>query len=172
MDETDAPERAEGPTAARDGAENASSNGNGNGKSIADQAAEEVPVPEPQPLGGQGTLPIPGGKGRKHVEMLVVINQGETKGAGQIDVEGEQLLIVRAEYANADTRPVRDGERRVTGWKYVQKLRPTWVETFDDYLEANGLKIVRVDEPGEAIDPENLVNIEELRRERKDAIGG
>lgn len=162
-----------------DGADEAkaATNGKPETASVADQAAEEVPVPEPIALGGlegKGQLPIPGiGKSRRKlpVEVQVSIMAAGTKGAGQLDPEAEQLLVIRGAYQGATTRPVKDGEGRVTGWKYVQQVRPTWIESMDDYLAANGLKIVRADDPGDALDPSDLTNIEEIRRERQEALG-
>lgn len=150
---------------ARDGADN------GNGKSIADQAAAEPPVPEiePKPLGPGGTVPMPKMPGRKQppTNIMVKITEAKCEGAGQLDEESEVLLVVRGKYKKSTTEPKFDGEGRVTSRDYTQTVRPTWTEDFDAFLAANGLKLVRVDEDGDAVSPGDLVNIEELRRERE-----
>lgn len=150
----------------RDGAENGSG-------SIADRAdAEELPIPESKPLGekgGQIALPGTPAQRKKPVEIVVELGSGHTKGAGPMDVDEEQLLIVRAEYKEGVPRPKRDSDRQIIGWKYIHKLRPTWVESLDDFLAANGMKIVRVDEEGEAVDTSSLTDIEAIRREQEGA---
>lgn len=161
------PDKAEGQKAARDGAPNG--NGNGGG-SIADQAQEPpVPTIEPKPLGPGGTVPMPKMPGRKQppTNIKVVVTQAAVPGAGQLDEEAEVLLVVRAKYFDANTRPKFDGEGRVISRDYVQKVKPTWAEDFDTFLAANGLKLVRIDEEGDAVNPSDLVNIEELRAERE-----
>lgn len=168
MAEKQPPEGHEGEPKARDGEENGKGK---NGKSIADRAKEiEAALPEPAPLGDpRGTIPLPVGStpsAKKNVEVVVELTKAHAPGAGQLDINAEHLLIVRAEYLKGIPTPKRDGEKRVIGFKYVQQLRPTWVEGLDDYLRLNGLKIVRSDEDGDAVDPENLVNIEELRGAR------
>lgn len=163
----DSPEPPEGPTKAHDGAEN------GNGGSIADQATEP-PVPEvaPTPLGPGGTVPMPKMPGRKQppTNIKVKVTEAECEGAGQLDEESEVLLVVRARYSKATTKPKFDGEGRVTSRDYVQTVKPTWTEDFDAFLAKNGLKLVRADEEGDAVDPSDLVNIEELRTQREDAL--
>jgi len=145
-------------------------------KKVREQKELEDAMPEPKPMGDpSGTIPLPVGStpsAKRNVEVVVELTKAHSRGAGQLDINKEHLLIVRAEYLKGTPVPKRDGDKRVTGFKYVQQLRPTWTESLDDYLEANGLKIVRVDEEGEAISPENLVNIEELRgaREGKGAL--
>lgn len=166
------PEPHEGKPKAKDGEEN------GNGKSIADRAKEiEAALPEAAPLGDpRGTIPLPVGaqpSAKKNVEVVVELTKAHAPGAGQLDINAEHLLIVRAQYLKGIPTPKRDGEQRVIGFKYVQQLRPTWIESLDDYLRLNGLKIVRLDEDGEAVPAENLVNIEDLRAAagKDDAIG-
>lgn len=165
------PESHEGEPKARDGAE--SGNGNGNGESIAKQA-EQPPVPEvaPQPLGPGGTVPMPKMPGRRQppTNIMVKITEAKCEGAGQLDEESEVLLVVRGKYKKATTEPKFDGEGRVTSRDYTQTVRPTWTEDFDAFLSANGLKLVRVDEEGEPVNPGDLVNIEELRAGKEDAI--
>lgn len=135
----------------------------------AEKKAEELEaaLPEPQPMGDpKGTIPLPVGspvQAKRNVEVVVELTKTHMPGAGQLDINKEHLLIVRAAYLKGTPIPKRDGEGQVTGYKYVQQLRPSWTEDLDDYLRLNGLKIVRVDEEGQAIDPENLVNIEDLR---------
>ena len=166
---SDGPEKAENgeEKKARDGR----TNGNGGG-SIAEQAANsEPPVPEvsPTPLGSKQP-PIPGlagGRKKPPVKTRIIITAAAAEARGQVDVEGEQLLISRVRYFKATTTPKFDGEGRVTSFDYDQTFKPTWTEGLDDFLAANGLKLVRVDEPGESVDPDDLVNVEELRRERE-----
>lgn len=146
-------------------------NGNGGG-SIAERAEEEkeLPIPESKPLGEKGgQIPLPGtpAQKRKPVEIVVELGSSHTPGAGQLDVDGEHLLIVRAEYKEGVPRAKRDSDREIIGWKYIQKLRPTWVESLDAFLAANGMKIVRVDDEGEALSAEALTNIEQIRRDRE-----
>lgn len=144
-------------------------NGNG-GSSIAERAeAKEPPIPESKPLGEKGgQIPLPGtpAQRRKPVEFVVELGSGHTPGAGQLDVDAEHLLIVRCEWKEGVPRPKRNSDREITGWKYIQKLRQTWVESLDDFLDSNGMKIVRKDEPGEPITTDSLLNVEEIRRER------
>lgn len=144
---------------------------NGNGGSIAERAeAKEAPIPESKPLGEKGgQIPLPGtpAQRRKPVEFVVELGSGHTPGAGQLDVDAEHLLIVRCEWKEGVPRPKRNSDREITGWKYIQKLRQTWVESLDDFLDSNGMKIVRKDEPGEAITTDSLLNVEEIRRERE-----
>jgi hypothetical protein len=148
----------------RDGKEN------GNGGSIADRA-EDPPVPEvtPQPLGPSGTIPMPKMPGRKQppTRIMVKVTEAKCEGAGQLDEEAEILLIVRGKYKKATTEPQFDGDGRVTSRDYVQMVRPTWVEDFDVFLAANGLKVVPLDEAGEAVETSSLLNIEERRVERQ-----
>jgi len=170
-DETQPPENEGRKTAMRDGGPN----GDGNGTSIADRAAEvEDALPEPAPIGDKrGTIPLPVGStpsAKKNVEVVVELTKAHTKGAGQLDINVDHLFLVRGEYLKGIPQPKRDGERNVVGFKYVQQVRPTWVETLDDYLRLNGLKIVRADEEGDAVDPSTLVNIEEQRKEKQDAL--
>jgi len=150
----------------RDGAENA----NGNGGSIADRA-EAPPVPEvqPNPLGPGGTVPMPGLPGRRKppVTNKVVITQAACPGAGQLNPEEEQLLVVRAGYLKAVTTPHHDGEGRVKSFDYIQMCKPTWTEDLPTFLAANGYKLVRADGPGEAVELSTVVNIEEIRAERE-----
>jgi hypothetical protein len=165
----------QGPDKAEDGDEkkvrDGGTNGNG-GSSIADQAAAaDPPVPEvsPTPLGSKQP-PIPGlagGRKKPPVKTRIIITAAAADARGQVDVEGEQLLIVRARYFKATTTPKFDGEGRVQSFDYDQTFKPTWTEGLDDFLAANGLKMVRVDEEGDAVDPTDLVNVEELRRERE-----
>jgi hypothetical protein len=161
------PDPHEGEAKAHDGAEN------GNGGSIADQA-DTPPVPEimPKPLGPGGTVPMPKMPGRKQppTNIMVKITEAKCEGAGQLDEESEVLLVVRGKYKKATTEPKFDGEGRVTSRDYTQMVRPTWAEDFDAFLDANGLKLVRKDEEGDAVNPGDLVNIEELRREKEDAL--
>lgn len=141
------------------------------GGSIAERAEEkELPIPESKPLGEKGgQIPLPGtpAQKRKPVEIVVELGSSHTPGAGQLDVDGEHLLIVRAEYKEGVPRAKRDSDREIIGWKYIQKLRPTWVESLDAFLAANGMKIVRVDDEGEALSAEALTNIEQIRRDRE-----
>lgn len=156
----------EGGTTHTDG----EANGDGGG-SIAERAeAPELPIPESKPLGEKrGQIPLPGtpAQRRKPVEIVVELGSSHTPGAGQLDVDEEHLLIVRAEYKEGIPRAKRDSDREIIGWKYIQKLRPTWVESLDAFLAANGMKIVRVDDEGEALSAEALTNIEQIRRDRE-----
>lgn len=150
--------------------------GESNGGSIADRAAElEAALPEPAPLGDKrGTIPLPVGavpSAKKNVEVVVELTKTHSPGAGQLDINEEHLLLVRAQYLKGIPTPKRDGEKRVIGFKYVQQLRPTWVESLEDYLQLNGLKIVRVDEEGDALPIGSLANIEELRLAQKKKEG-
>lgn len=167
MAEQQPPDGHEGKPAARDGAEN----GNGGG-SVADQA-EAPPVPEvvPNPLGPGGTVPMPGlGRSRKPpVTNKVVVTSAACPGAGQLNPEEEQLLVVRASYLKATTTPRFDGEGRVKEFDYVQVCKPTWTEDLATFLAANGYKIVRADDKGEPIELGSVVNIEELRAAREGA---
>lgn len=164
-------EHPEGGAKATDGAENG---GNG-GQSIASQA-ETPPVPEiePKPLGPGGTVPMPKMPGRKQppTNIKVKVTEAECSGAGQLDEEAEVLLVIRARYSHSTTKPKFDGEQRVISRDYVQTVKPTWTEDFDAFLAANGLKLVRVDEDGDAVDPGDLVQIEKLRagKEMEDAL--
>jgi hypothetical protein len=156
--------------AVRDGEET----GNGNGSSIADRAEEELPIPESKPLGEKGgQIPLPGtpAQKRKPVEIVVQLSAHHMPGAGQLAVDEEHLLITRAEYVEGIPRAKRDGERQIIGWKYIQKLRSTWTETLADFLDRNGLKIVKKDEEGASVDPRSLVNIEKNLQERQEALG-
>jgi hypothetical protein len=140
---------------------------NGNGGSIADQASEP-PVPEvsPTPLGNEKQMPIPalaGGRRKPPAKARIIITAAAAKARGQVPIEGEQLLIVRARYFKATTTPRFDGEGRVESFDYDQTFKPTWTEGLQDFLDANGLKLVRKDEDGDSIDPDDIVNIEELR---------
>lgn len=161
-------EHPEGGAKARDGAEN----GNGGG-SIADQA-EQPPVPEvnPNPLGPGGTVPMPalGGRRKPPVTNKVVITSAACPGAGQLNPEEEQLLVIRAGYMKATTTPKFDGEGRVKEYDYVQICRPTWTEDLATFLAANGYKLVRVEDEGEPVELGSVVNIEEMRRQREDAL--
>lgn len=159
------PQEHEGDATTRDGEENG-----GEGKSIADQA-EAPPVPEiaPKPLGPGGTVPMPKMPGRKQppTKIKVVVTQAACEGAGQLDEEAEVLLIVRGSYYKAETIPKKDGEGRVTSRDYTQTVKPNWIEDFDTFLAANGLKLVSIDEDGKAVAPEYLLDIEEIRRVRE-----
>lgn len=152
----------------RDGAEN----GNGGG-SIADRA-EDPPVPtiNPDPFGPGGTLPIPGTAGTKRkrvpVQNKVVLTQASCPGAGQLDPEGSFLFVVRADYDKAITKPKKDGQGRVTSIDYNQQCRPTWTEGLDQFLAANGLKLVPIDDEGTGVDPDSLIHIEEQRAANQD----
>ena len=158
----------------RDGASN------GNGGSIADQAAahaEEPDVPEvsPVPLGNAKQIPLPGlpkGRSKPPVNVRIKITQAGAPARGQLPVEGEQLVVSRVRYFKAEAKPKFDGEGRVESFDYEQTFKPTWTEGLHDFLAANGLKLVSADEKGDPIDPDNLVNIEELRseREKEDAL--
>lgn len=163
-------EKHEGEPKAHDGEEN----GNG-GRSIADQAeAPPVPEIEPAPLGPGGTVPMPKMPGRKQppTNIKVKVTEAECSGAGQLDEEAEVLLVVRAGYSHATTKPKKDGEGRVISRDYVQTVKPTWTEDFDAFLAANGLKLVRIEEDGDAVAPDDLLNIEELRagKAKEDAL--
>lgn len=170
-DRQDKPElEDEGRT--RDGAENG--NGDGNGGSIAaraEAAAKELEeaLPEPAPLGDKrGTIPLPVGAtptAKRNVEVVVEMTKHHTPGAGQLDINKEHLLLVRAEFLEGVPRPKRDSDKRVIGFKYIQKLKPNWMEALADWLDKNGLKIVRKDEEGKALDQESLTNIEAMRQE-------
>jgi hypothetical protein len=149
-------------------------NGNGNGGSIADRAEEEAKkleaaLPEPAPLGDKrGTIPLPVGAtptAKRNVEVVVEMTKHHTPGAGQLDINKEHLLLVRAEFLEGVPRPKRDGDKRVIGFKYIQKLKPNWMESLEDWLDKNGLKIVHKDEAGKALDQESLVDIEAMRQE-------
>lgn len=145
---------------------------NGNGHS---GEAEAPPVPEitPNPLGPGGTVPLPGIKGRSRkppVINKIVVTQAACPGAGQLDPEREYLLIVRAGYLKGGHVPKFDGEGRVREYDYIQTLRPTWTEDLDTFLDANGYKIVRADDEGEAVSPGNLVDIEELREAKESPL--
>lgn len=163
MPPTDAPEKHEGDAKTHDGEE-------AKGKSVADQAeAPPVPEIEPKPLGPGGTVPMPKMPGRKQppTNIKVKVTEAECKGAGQLDEESEVLLVVRAGYSHSTTKPKKDGQGRVTSRDYVQTVKPTWTEDFDSFLAANGLKLVSIDEPGEGVAPEHLLDIEEIRRVRE-----
>lgn len=144
----------------------------------AGERAEDPPVPEiaPKPLGPSGTVPLPKMPGRRQppTNIKVKVTEAECSGAGQLDEEAEILLVVRANYSHSTTKPKFDGERRVISRDYVQTVKPTWTEDFDAFLSANGLKLVRVEEEGDAVAPNDLVNIEELRSGKvmEDAITG
>ena len=161
---------AEGKT--RDGGEN----GNGNGGSIADRAQEQIEevLPEPAPLGDKrGTIPLPVGaapSAKRNTEVVVEMTTHHTPGAGQLDINKEHLLLVRAEFLEGVPRPKRDSDKRVIGFKYIQKLKPNWMEALEDWLEKNGLKIVRKDEDGEALDADSLTNIEGMRKTQGGAL--
>jgi hypothetical protein len=131
----------------------------------------EEALPEPKPMGDRrGTIPLPVGSppnAKRNVEIAIELTSTHMPGAGQLDINKEHLLIVRAGYSGGTPKPKRDGEGQVVGFKYKQQLKPSWCETLEDYLDLNGLKIVRVDEEGKAIEVDNLVNIEELRGKRK-----
>jgi hypothetical protein len=153
----------------RDGAENG-------GGSLNDRSAEiEAALPEPAPLGDKrGTIPFPGTapqSAKKNVEIVVELTKTHSPGAGQLDINKEHLLLVRAEYLKGTPTPKRDGEKRVIGFKYVQQLRPTWTESLEDYLRLNGLKIVRVDEKGDALDIDALSDVEALRLQQREKEG-
>ena len=128
----------------------------------------EDALPEPKPMGDKrGTIPLPVGaptSAKKNVEVVVELTKAHTSGAGQLDINVEHLLLVRAEYLKGIPQPKRDGNRDVIGFKYIQQLRPTWVESLEDYLTLNGLKIVRADEEGESVPMDSLSNIEGLRQ--------
>jgi hypothetical protein len=145
------------------------------GETLQDEAEKkakelEEALPEPKPMGDpKGTIPLPVGsppKAKRNVEVVIELTSTHMPGAGQLDINKEHLLLVRAGYSGGTPKPKRDGDGQVVGFKYKQQLKPSWTETLEDYLALNGLKIVRTDEEGEAIHPENLVNIEELRGKR------
>jgi len=157
----------------------AAMNGDPRGGSIADVAAADEGVesmPVPTVLTGDGQIPLPGlgrrGGTKPPVEVLVKIGASATPGAGQLNPEAEYLLVTRVQYQKTETVKMADAEGRVKGWKVVQHVRPTWTESLDAFLEANGLKIVAVDEAGDSIDPGNLVNVEDFRKVREDALAG
>lgn len=157
----DGPE-SEGEGTHRDGAPN------GNGGSIADRAEEPpVPVITPNPFGPGGTLPIPGTQGTRRkavpVENKVVLTSASCPGAGQLDPEGSFLFVVRADYDKATTKPMKDGEGRVTSINYHQQCKPTWTEGLDQFLASNGLKLVPIEDAGDAIEPSSLIEIEAHR---------
>lgn len=170
----------QGPDKAEEGdekkARDGQPNGNGGG-SIADQAAEP-PVPEvsPTPLGNEKQMPIPslsGARRKPPVKARIIITAAAAPARGQVPIEGEQLLISRVRYFKAVTTPRFDGEGRVESFDYDQTFKPTWTEGLQDFLDANGLKLVRKDEEGDEIDPGDIVNIEELRApspEKEDAL--
>jgi hypothetical protein len=161
MAEQQPPEGHEGAPKAHDGAEN------GNGKSIAQQA-DQPPVPEvsPTPLGNEKQMPIPslsGGRRKPPVKARIIITAAAAPARGQVSIEGEQLLISRVRYFKATTTPRFDGEGRVESFDYDQTFKPTWTEGLQDFLDANGLKLVRQEEEGDEVDPGDIVDIERLR---------
>lgn len=149
---------------------NGEPNGDGGG-SIAERAAEELEaaLPEPAPLGDKrGTIPLPVGtppSAKKNVEVVVEMTSHHTPGAGQLDINTEHLLVVRADFLKGVPTPKRDSDKRVIGFKYVQQLKPNWMESMTDYLSHNGLKIVRIDDEGDALEIGSLSNIEAMRQE-------